>query len=146
MLAQGFFRRLYALGYLSYCGAIFVLKKLWPFGRKNGYQQFISNYAATGLPKFSPEFRAIASTIGDCTACALCDAACPELVLSKTDFSGPMRLVVSSFRGGPALDASLHSLAIMADISCQACRRCEQACPENIPIVNLSQLFIKQLN
>lgn len=138
-------RRAYALLYLSYCGFIFILKKLCFFRRRDSYQAFIDNYASDGLPEFSPDFRKIAATVGDCTTCGLCDAVCPQLQISHSEFPGPMRLVATSFRGGTSLDASRESIELMVSSSCAACRKCEEACPQRIPIIELARGFAQQL-
>lgn len=144
MIARSLGRRVYAAFYLCYCGFIFCLKRLWPFSPRRGYQQFLANYAVEGLPSFSPEFRKIASSVGDCTSCGLCDVACPQL-RAETNFAGPMRLVASSFRGGPLLEASRDQLHDFVTNACVDCQKCDQACPEGIAISTLAYHFLQQL-
>lgn len=146
MAAPSFARKLYAYLYLSFCGFLFVLRKIFPFGKKNGYRTFLANYEQEGLPKFSPEFRELASRAGDCIACGQCDAACPELTNRDGGiFIGPMHLVMSSFRGGPLLAPSELDLQTIISEQCASCQKCEQACPRNIPIISLARGFHAQL-
>ena len=130
------------LGWRSF---LHYLKKMWPWSLKAGLNQFKINYVPEGLPTYSVSFRQIADQPGRCTACGLCDAACPILQSTKpAAFLGPMRLVLGAMRGGPSVQYALADFAFMSNESCVACRECEKACPEEIPIIKLAEEFTKQ--
>jgi succinate dehydrogenase/fumarate reductase-like Fe-S protein len=121
------------------------LKKLWPWAPRYGLQRFQENYVVEGLPPATLSFRESAAKAGQCTTCGACDRACPLLV-TRNDFVGPMALVVTAARAAPHLEHAKATLAILTSETCTSCRRCEPACPEDIPIVDLAAHLQAQLD
>jgi ferredoxin len=118
------------------------VRKLWPWSPRFGLARFQQNYVVEGLPPFSPEHRAMAHEAGRCTGCGACDDVCPILagttVLDAASFSGPQAFVVAGARSGPHLDDAGFALDTLNGPVCAACRACDRACPESIPLAALA--------
>lgn len=134
----------YAQIFLGFHVVVHYLKKLWPWHVKDGLKQFKKNYIVEGLPAYSSSFRALAFQPGQCTACGICDTVCPLVLSSDFNFLGPMRSVASVMRGGPLLEYALDDLSTFSADACVSCRKCESACPQNIPISELAIKFTEQ--
>ena len=126
---------------LAWRSVCHYIKKLSPWHKRHGLAQFQENYVSEGLFAYTPQLRAIAYKASHCTTCGACDAVCP---LIKTNFIGPMRLVVSGMRGGSSMAALKNDFAMMAGTDCVSCQACEKACPEEIPIFALAIGFSGQ--
>jgi ferredoxin len=118
------------------------VRKLWPWSPRFGLARFQQNYVVEGLPPFSPEHRALAHEAGRCTSCGACDDVCPILAgatpIAADSFSGPHAFVVAGARSGPHLDDTGFALDALNGPVCAACRACDRACPESIPIAALA--------
>ena len=134
----------YAQIFLGFHVLLHYAKKLWPWHARSGLKKFQQNYIVEGLPAYSASFRAIAFQPGKCTGCGICDSVCPLLLNPVNNFLGPMRTVASVMRGGPLLEYALSDLSTFAADACVACRSCEIACPEAIPISELATKFTEQ--
>ena len=140
-------RWLHAQANLAWKLVAHYLKKLWPWAPRYGLAQFQKSYVAEGLPPSTPAFRAIAHEPGRCTACTQCDTVCPILRGDKTvpgDFVGPMTFVLSVARSAPNLEDARATLAALNGPVCDACRACDAACPERIPIAQLAAVLEDQ--
>lgn len=128
--------------------------KLWPWRPRFGLQRFQENYVHEGLPPATPAFRAIAHQPGRCTQCGVCDEVCPVLradgdapesaQADTSRFLGPMAFVASGARAAPHFPDIEDALAVLTSDSCGACRACDAACPERIPILALAGCFEEQ--
>lgn len=126
---------------LAWKVVVHYVRALWPWAPRFGLVRFQENYVVEGLAPATPEFRALAETLGTCTVCGACDAACPLLLPShaaSANFIGPMGFIVGGARAAPYLDDVADALAILTSPSCSECRACELACPEAIPITALA--------
>lgn len=121
--------------------------RLWPWRRRYKLERFRDNYVHEGLPPASEAFRKSAHFFGQCTGCGACDETCPLMrEMSRTDFVGPMSLILSGARSAPDLDSVESSLRLMVGPQCQECQRCDAVCPEEIPLLHLAELLLKQLH
>jgi len=126
----------------------------WPFARMvpHGEKRFLQNYGVDlgFLP--SAEFSALLHEPSRCTACGLCDVACPLIGIGLVtageplNFIGPMHLVLGAMQGGERLKAAKAELLIMSDRSCDSCRACDRACPEHIPITQLASHYVAAMD
>jgi succinate dehydrogenase/fumarate reductase-like Fe-S protein len=120
------------------------LRRLWPWSPRYGLRRFQENYVLEGLAPTTPHDRAtLAMSAGRCTACGLCDDACPILRgarpdVAAADFMGPQAFVLAGARATPQLEDLGGTLDVLADDGCQGCRACDRACPEVIPITALA--------
>lgn len=121
-------------------------RKLWPFGPRYGLERFVANYVPEGLPWATEESRALAHEPGRCTLCGACDDACPLLRGLPRAFLGPMTMVSSAARAAPHFEDAADTFRTMTEPDCEACRACEAACPEDIPILRLAAGFLAQLH
>lgn len=123
-----------------------ALKYLIPWRQKTGLKLFKANYVEEGLPSFTKAHRDIGHKASKCTTCGLCDARCPKYANNEiAGFIGPMRMVASGFRGGTNLLDIESQIEVMLEEGCQDCKLCEVACPEQIPIIELSEHFSQQI-
>ena len=121
--------------------------KLWPWRRRFKLKRFQDNYVHEGLPPATETYRDNAHHFGRCTGCGACDQACPLLgVLSPSNFIGPMSFVLSGARSAPDLNSIAQTLHLMVGPKCQECQRCDSVCPEQIPLLRLADLLLKQLD
>jgi succinate dehydrogenase/fumarate reductase-like Fe-S protein len=120
---------------------------LWPWRKRFGLERFKQNYIPEGLPAASPASRDMGHEPGRCTVCGACDSACPlVLKLPRAEFLGPMRMVTSATRAAPHFEDASTTLRTMAGPACEGCRLCDEACPEDIPLVDLARLLVEQLD
>lgn len=124
------------------------LLKLWPWAPRYGFARFQENYVPEGLPPSTPAFRLLAHEFGRCTACTMCDEACPilnkEVACEDPQFLGPMMFILSASRAAPYLDDVKATLATLNGDVCSNCRRCDAVCPERIPIAKLAVVVEEQ--
>lgn len=123
--------------------------KLWPWAPRFGLARFQENYVVEGLPPATSAFRLMAHEPGRCTACGTCDAVCPLLLPSggqarAEDFLGPMGFILAGARAAPQLGDLRATLDALNGPGCQACRACDRACPEQIPIARLAAALEEQ--
>ncbi len=64
--------RFFALAFLGWRFALHLLRKLWPFYRSPGLEQYRENYEAEGLTIISPEERRSLTRFEKCIACDAC--------------------------------------------------------------------------
>lgn len=128
---------------LAWKVVVHYVAKLWPWSQRFGLERFQENYVVEGLPPATASFRDLAHQPGRCTTCGACDAACP-LLRTDRDFMGPMAFVVAGARAAPHLDDVRETLAVLTDRACADCRRCELACPEDIPILAIAHHLAAQ--
>lgn len=77
------------------------------------------------------------SSAVDCTACRYCTPGCPRQIAIPDIFSA-MNLELGSGRRGEALAAYARTAPEGRRASdCIGCRRCEQACPQHLPVTKL---------
>lgn len=124
-------------------------RKLWPWAPRFGLARFQENYVVEGLPPASATFRLLAHEPGRCTACGTCDAVCPLLLAPEpekraVDFLGPMGFVLAGARAAPHIQDLRATLDALNGPGCQACRACDAACPERIPIARLASALEEQ--
>lgn len=125
---------------------IHYARKLWPWSPRYGLPRFVSNYVPEGLPWATERSRALGHEPGRCTLCGACDDACPLLLaLPRHVFLGPMTMVSSAARAAPHYEDAADTFRKMTEPSCDACRACEAACPEDIPLLSLAALYLDQL-
>jgi len=126
------------------------LRKLWPWSPRAGLLRFQENYVVEGLAPATPSNRSgLAAAAGRCTACGACDDACPILRgaradVAAADFMGPQAFVLAGARATPQLEDLGGTLDVVAGAGCQACRGCDVACPEVIPITALATSLLAQ--
>ena len=127
---------------------VHYVRKLWPWSPRFGLARFQENYVVEGLPPFSPDHRAFAHEAGRCTGCGACDDACPILAgttaVAAVDFCGPAALVVSGARSATHLDDVGFALDVLTGPGCAACRACDRACPERVPVTALAAALDEQ--
>ena len=134
---------------LGFKVVVHYLKKLWPWSPRYGLVRFQENYVVDALPPASPSFRAdLAAQPGRCTGCGACDDVCPilagETAVDDGDFMGPRAFVLAGARAAPHLDDQAETLAIMTGPVCHGCRKCDEVCPEVIPITTLADALNRQ--
>jgi succinate dehydrogenase/fumarate reductase iron-sulfur protein len=74
----------------------------------------------------------------ECAECLLCTAVCPAF--ARTDFAGPMlfnKLAGLAFDERDREDRTSEARAMLVD-DCKSCFRCEEICPHEIPLRQLS--------
>lgn len=131
---------------LAYRVVIHYARFLWPWSPRYGLERFVSNYVPEGLPWATPRSRELGHEPGRCTQCSNCDDVCPLVrTLPPEEFLGPMAMVSSAARAAPHFADGEETFRIMTAESCVACRACEAACPEDIPLLALADLFLEQL-
>jgi succinate dehydrogenase/fumarate reductase-like Fe-S protein len=128
---------------------VHIARKLWPWAPRYGFQRFQENYVAEGLPPSTPEFRLLAHEAGRCTACGVCDERCPILrgttAFTASDrFLGPMTFVLAGARSAPHLNDLKGTLEALTGPTCAACKQCDAACPERIPITKIAEVLEAQ--
>ena len=155
------FKWLHAQANLAFRLVIHYIKKALPFTARYGVERFQQNYLPDGLPPLSPAMRAQAFEAGRCTTCGACDAVCPilrgpqaitvlddaartALPAGGVGFLGPMGFVVCGARQAPAFGDIVDTTATLLGSFCGACRRCDEICPEHIPILALAQTVATQ--
>lgn len=122
------------------------LRKLNPFHEGFGIARFKRNYVPEGLPPATERLRAVAFWPGRCTSCAECDPVCPLLVDdAHALFPGPMQLVLSASRAAPHYADVREAIELLGSETCTECQRCEVACPEDIPILEVAAVMAEQL-
>lgn len=133
--------------FLAWRVIVHYARKLWPFSARYGLERFVSNYVAEGLPWATEPSRALAHEPGRCTLCGACDDACPLLRgLPQEAFLGPMAMVTSAARAAPHFEDAASTFRQMSAPCCVACRACEAACPEDIPLLALAKDLLAQLH
>lgn len=137
---------LHAQLFLAWRVIVHYARKLWPFGPRYGLERFVSNYVAEGLPWATEESRALAHEPGRCTLCGACDDACPLLRGLPRAFLGPMAMVSSAARAASDFEHAVDTFQKMSEPDCAACRACEVACPEDIPLLRVAEGCLAQLH
>lgn len=131
---------------LAWRTTLHYLRKLWPWRERFGLERFRQNYVHEGLPPATETVRSLAHQPGRCTMCGLCDEVCPLMdTLPIEAFLGPMTFVISGARAAPHFGDVETTLRTLVGSTCQACRRCEDMCPEQIPITRLAEAMLGQL-
>jgi len=75
-----------------------------------------------------------------CTGCEACNQVCPLVAAGDVVvFSGPMEIPLRHFRAAPDFHAALRTLQVFD--RCGPCRVCEEACPQQVPILELVELM-----
>lgn len=137
---------LHAQANLAWRTVVHYARKLWPWRERFGLERFRSNYVHEGLPPATLAMRALAHEPGRCTLCGTCDDVCPLVTrLPRTEFVGPMALVICGARAAPHLAEVETTLRTLVGPTCTACKACDAACPEQIPITRLGELLLGQL-
>jgi CO dehydrogenase/acetyl-CoA synthase alpha subunit len=100
------------------------------FWRGDGpLQEFLHAYEADGIRPLTPDERTHLPSWHACTACGLCDLACPE-------DKAPMLVAAAMQRDIPRhRHYAAHASALTA---CGACNECEAICPAGVPILNVA--------
>ncbi len=119
---------------------------LWPWSPRFGLARFVSNYVPEGLPWATERSRELGHEPGRCTLCGACDDACPLLLtLPAHEFLGPMTMVSSAARAAQHFADARRTFETLTAPTCVECRQCEEACPEDIPILALATNALEQL-
>lgn len=133
--------------FLAWRVVVHYARKLWPWSPRYGLERFVSNYVPEGLPWATERTRALAHEPGRCTLCGACDDACPLLrELPRHAFLGPLSMVASAARAAPHFEDAADTFRKMAEPGCAGCRACEQACPEDIPLLAIAEDALAQLH
>lgn len=93
-------------------------------------EQFLENYRGDRLFPLTSSDKDWLLEFSKCFNCGLCDAACPALEqYPREKFPGPSYLVTTFTR------TATDFWAVDLDFSmCQACSRCQQVCPNQVPV------------
>lgn len=114
--------------------ALHFLGKLFP--KRRGLKEFKESYQKDGIFAVPPEFRMQMPDYSHCMTCKLCDSVCPEL-LHNTHFLAPSYVVTSFSR-------QLTNFNLFNQKTCwESCNLCEQACPKDVPLVQVFQFINK---
>jgi Fe-S-cluster-containing hydrogenase component 2 len=124
-------------------------KKLWPWSKRYGLLRFQQNYLVEGLPPDTHHSRLLRVQVGRCTGCHRCDDVCPivrgESSVPAASFIGPHGLVAAASRTATHITELPSQLSIINGDVCAACRRCDAACPEGIPIAAVGAELLRGL-
>lgn len=132
---------------LAWRVVVHYARAAWPWSPRYGLARFVSNYVPEGLPWATTRSRELGHEPGRCTLCGACDDACPLLLtLPPHEFLGPMTMVSSAARAAPHFEDAKETFTVLTQPYCQECRACEAACPEDIPILALADLYLEQLD
>lgn len=95
--------------------------------------EFEQNYEADGIRPLTAEERDAIPEWQACTACGLCDLACPEA-------KGPMLVVAGMQRDIPR--HRHYRTAAVPVTECGSCDDCEQFCPVGVPIREVARFVV----
>ncbi|MBN1945379.1 MAG: 4Fe-4S dicluster domain-containing protein [Bradymonadales bacterium] len=130
-------RSFFLLGFQFF---LHLLRRIFFLYRPGGVARFLENYREDHLFPFEVSDRELLPLWQRCTACGLCEAVCPLKEGSPIEQGRLSYLVLASslwrdtsIRRWAAKDAEILA-------SCSDCDRCEQICPERIPLRALARL------
>jgi succinate dehydrogenase/fumarate reductase-like Fe-S protein len=146
--------RLFSIANLGVRFWAHFLKKPLLDPEETGRARFDENYRGDALLPYSAEHAARLPLYETCLNCGLCDAACAQIPNPKSQI--PIRLPPNAYRLPPSLRPSLipvmasraqplfHASADLAAffLSCGDCNKCEEACPNGIPIKELAKMVV----
>lgn len=106
-----------------------------------GRRRFDENFKEDRLAPFTPGQFARLPRYEQCLNCGLCDAACAASETGRArpaDAVSPSLIPISLSRAQPLFYAAADLTAHHA--ACGACRACEDACPNCVPIRELAEM------
>ncbi len=119
------------LAKLNLAWAFFLHCLKWPLLQgKDGYQQFLDNYATEGLIALSRSDKDWLLKFSGCFNCGICDSVCTALLEKPREvFPGPSYLATTLTR------STTQFWAAGLDFShCEGCELCQKVCPNHVPI------------
>jgi ferredoxin len=126
--------------YLGYHLISRLLRQAALFPRP-GLEAFLASYRGDRI--FPMDLADKEPAFSRCIACGICDTVCPGITLySQADFLGPSCLPHIS-RSIPDFTQSLPS---DFDGPCQGCKRCEEVCPEKVPLKRMMTFMRKMID
>ena len=127
-------KKIKATFFIGYHFVLLEVKKLFKLNFK-GLKNFTNNYKNDRIFPISKEWRLQMTNFSHCHSCRLCDAVCPAITHDPKQ-TAPSFLAISYSR-------QLTDLVYFDETNCVDCKRCEDICPQKVPLVSLIR-FMKE--
>jgi formate hydrogenlyase subunit 6/NADH:ubiquinone oxidoreductase subunit I len=136
------FKSFFVLGFYFF---VHLLKKMFFLYQPGGETRLLENFREDRILPVSAEDRAVLAAWQRCTACGLCQAACPSLIGTAerpNQWLDINSLIQCQWRDPTAVALVREKARALAE--CKSCQACEDACPERIPLRALARSMAGQ--